>query len=186
MLSSVNPIAGLVRGLSLAAAAVLMLAASPGRPAQAMSLITPSAAPSARNVSDDLMTQVHGGHGGGGFHGGGGGGFHGGGFHGGGWHGGGFHGGGFHGGGWHGGGAAFHGGGFRYGGYGFAHHGFHRHFFGGGYGYPYYYGDDYPYYFYPFHHCRIVWTYYGPHRVCGWHGWHHWHHRHFWHHRRHW
>jgi hypothetical protein len=182
MMRIANPVARLVRGFSLAAAAALMLAAGPGKPAQAMSLITPSAAGSAKYVSEGLMTQARGGGhggGGGGFHGGGGGGFHGGGggFHGGGggFHGGGggfhgFSGGGFHGGGgWHGGGFrgggihsghVFHGGGFR-----FAHH--HRHFFHGGYD-PYYYGD-----YYPYHRCRIIWTYYGPRRVCHWHRWHH-------------
>jgi hypothetical protein len=113
-------VAGLVRGFSLAAAAVLMLAAVPGKPAQAMSLITPSAAPSAKYASEGLMTQVRGGGGhGGGFHGFGGGGFHGGGIH----YGHVFHGGGFRHGGYH-----------RYGGFRFAHH--HRHFFHGGY-YPY-------------------------------------------------
>ena len=86
-------------------------------------------------------------------------------------HGGGFHGGGFHafhgGGGWHGGGFR-HGGFHHFGGPRFAH--FHRrHFFYGGY---------YPYYYYP-RHCRIIWTYYGPRRVCGWRHWHRWH-RHYW------
>jgi hypothetical protein len=162
MMRIANPLAGLVRGLSLAATAVLMLAAAPGKPAQAMSLVTPSAAPSAKYAVEGLMTQVHGGGhgGGGGFHGGGGGGFHGG--------GGGFHsfgGGGFHGGGFHGGGIRY--GGFHHGGFRFAHHHFHRHFFYGGY-YPYYY-DDY----YPYHRCRIIRTYYGLRRVCHWHRWHH-------------
>jgi hypothetical protein len=155
---------GLVRSLTIAAAATLFVAL-PIQRARAMSLITPGASPST-NAATDGPIQVHGGggHGGGGFHGGG---FHGGGFHGGGFHGGGFHA--FHGGGgWHGGG--WHGGGFRYG--GFHHFGGHRfahfhrrHFFYGGY---------YPYYYYP-HHCRIIWTYYGPRRVCGWHHWHRWH-----------
>ena len=91
---------------------------------------------------------------GGGGHGGGG--FHAGGFHG------GFHGGGIHV------GRAFHGGGVGFG---------HRHHFHGGYYAPYYY--DYPY-----RHCRIIWTHYGPRRVCGYHHWyrHHWHHRHWRHH----
>jgi hypothetical protein len=158
------------------AAAVLMLAAVPGKPAQAMSLITPSAAPSAKYASEGLMTQVRGGGGrGGGGHGGGGGGFHGG---GGGFHG--FGGGGFHGGGIHY-GHVFHGGGFRYGGYHryggfrFAHH--HRHLFDGGY-YPYYYGD-----YHPYHRCRIIWTHYGRRRVCHWHHWYRGHYRHYWHHR---
>jgi hypothetical protein len=154
---------GLVRSLTIAAAATLFVAL-PGQRTQAMSLITPGASPSANATADELIQVRGGGHGGGGH---GGGGFHGGGFHGGGFHGGGFHGGGFHafhgGGGWHGGG--WHGGGFRhFGGHRFVH--FHRrHFFYGGY---------YPYTYYP-HYCRIIWTYYGPRRVCGWHHWHRWH-----------
>ena len=152
---------GFFRGLAFAAAAALMCSTAPLQRADAMSLITPGATPTARAATDGLMTEVRGGHGGGGFHGGG---FHGG-FHGGGFHG--FHGGGgWHGGGWHGGGFRY--GGFHhYGGYRFAHfHHFHRRFFyGGGY---------YPYYHHTF--CRIVWTYYGPRRVCGWR---HWYHRHY-------
>ena len=35
-----------------------------------------------------------------------------------------------------------------------------------------YYGGYYPYYHYP-RRCRIIWTYYGPHRICRWHRWHH-------------
>jgi hypothetical protein len=151
-----------VRSLTLAAAAMLLLSAAPQH-AQALSLVTPGTAPVAKTASDEII-QVRGGHGGGG-HGGGG---HGGGFHGGGFHGGGFHGGGFHGGGFHGG---WHGGGWHSGGWhrGFHRHGFvrfhHRHFFHGGY-YPYY-----GYYHHP--HCRIIRTYYGWRRVCGWHHWHH-------------
>jgi hypothetical protein len=173
---------GLVRCLSFAAAAALMLAAAPSQPAQAMSLITPSASPAAKNVSEGMLTEIRGGHGGGGggghgggggFHGGGGGGFHGG---------GGAHfggGGGFHGGGAHFGGGGFHGGGMHAGGFRGGFHGFHhRHFFGGGY-YPYY---DEPYY-YPA--CRIVLTVYGPRRICGHHRWHRWYHRHHWHHHHH-
>jgi hypothetical protein len=148
---------GLVRGWSLAAAAMLMLSIVPGQRADAMSLINPAAAPTAQHASDALTTQVRGGGG----HGGGG---HGGGFHGG---GGGFHGGGFHGGGFHGGG--FHGGGFRYGGYGggYRHH-FHRGFYA-----PIYYGPSYYYYPRP---CRVIWTHYGRRRICHFHHWHH--HRH--------
>ena len=93
------------------------------------------------------------------FRGGGGGGFHGGGFHGGGWHGGGWHGGGWHGGGFR------YGGLHHFGGYRFAH--VHRRQF--------FYGGYYPYYSYP-HYCRVIWTYYGPHRVCGWRHWH----RYYW------
>jgi hypothetical protein len=139
---------GLVRSLTIAAAAMLF-AALPGQRAQAMSLITPGASPATNAATNGLIQVRGGGHAGGGGHGGGG--FHGGGFHGGGgWHGGGWHGGGFRHGGFH-----------HFGGHRFAH--FHRrHFFYGGY---------YPYYSYP-HHCRIIWTYHGPRRVCGWHHWH--------------
>jgi hypothetical protein len=182
----------LVRPLGLAAAAMLMLSAAPGQRAEALSLINPGAAPAAKAASDGLTIPVigRGGGGGGGFHGGGGGG--GGGFHGG---GGGFHGGG---GGFQGGGAVFHGGGFRsgpvfqgggfrsshvfrggfrHGGFAFRHH--HRRFFVGGYyyDYPYY---DYPYYYYPYRRCHIVWTHYGPRRVCHFRHWrhHYWRHHH--------
>lgn len=154
--------------------------------------------------------------GGGGFHGGGGGGFHGGGgaaFHGGGggaafhaapaFHGGGggggfragpaFHGGGvaaFHGGGFRA-GPAFHGGGVRYGGgyhRGFAYrpHFHHRHVYGYGYGYEPDYYPAYTSYYYPHRRCRVIWTHYGPRRVCHyrpWHRPHHWRHRHHRHHR---
>jgi len=158
-----------LRLLGLAAVAMLMLSAGTARRAEAMTPINPTALPAAKAASDDLVTQVR--HGGGG-HGGGG---HGGGFHG----GGGFRGGGGHFGGFHGGGfraaPAFHGGGIRYGGV--------RHYGGGGfhrygiyrphYGYRhfhrrYYYGGYYPYYHYP-RRCRIIWTYYGPRRICRWH-----------------
>ena len=154
---------GFVRGLCLAAAAVFALSAVPAQRAEAMSPINPGAAPQANSA--DLI-QVRGGHGGGG----GGHGFGGG--HMGGGHFSGAH---FGGGGWHGARVA-HFGGYRYG--GFRHYGGHRfaHFhhrrFYGGYGY-------YPYYYH--HRCRIVWTYYGPRRVCWhrhWHRWHHW--RHYW------
>jgi hypothetical protein len=208
MMTIAKPVRGLIRRfggyLSLAAAAVLALSAASIQRAEALSLINPGAAPAAKAVSGELSTQVRfGGHGGGGgFHGGGGG-FHGG---GGGVHigGGGFHAGGpvFHGGGMRYGGAVFRGGGYRaapafrggsyrfsavrYGGHRFGGHRFaHRHHFRGGYGgyYPYY-DDDYPYY-YSYHRCRVVWTYYGPRRVCHWHHWrHHHHHRH--HHYRYW
>jgi hypothetical protein len=165
-----------VRGLALAAAAMLMLSLAAGQRAQAMSRITPGASP-AKAASDGLI-QVRGGHGGG--HGGGG---HGGGFYGGGFHGGG---GGMHafrggGGGWHGGGG-WQGGGMRFGGF-HHHHGFahfhHRRFFYGSY-YPSYY----PYYYH--HRCRVIWTYYGPRRVCGYRHWYRWHHYRRWHHRHYW
>ena len=151
----------------LAAATLLVLSAAPGQRAEALSLVNPGAAPTAKYASEGLATEVHGGRGGGGggFHGGGGGGFHGG--------GGGFHGGSavFRGGGFRS-GPVFHGGGIRYGGFrygGYRHGGYrfahHRHFRGGYYGY---YG---PYYY---HRCRIIWTYYGPRRVCHYHHWHRW------------
>lgn len=166
---------GFVRSLALAAAAVLTLSIAAGQRADAMSLMTPGASP-AKAADEGVIPVRGGGHGGGGhggFHGGG---FHGGGFHGGGFHGGGFHGGGFHGfhggGGWHGGGFRHYGGFHHYGGYRVAH--FHHRRFYGGY-YPYYY-SSYP-------HCRIIYTYYGPRRVCG--GYHHWHRRH-WHRRYYW
>jgi hypothetical protein len=83
---------------------------------------------------------------------------------GGGWHGGGGH--------WHGGGGWHHGGGWHGGGFHVARF-HHRHFYGGYY--PAYYGG---YYYHPA--CRIVWTYYGPRRICGYHHW--WHRRwHRWH-----
>jgi hypothetical protein len=152
---------GFVRSACLAAAAVFALSAVPIARAAAMSPINPGIAPPAQATADDLTIQVRGGHGGGGGgHMGGGGGHFGGGHIGGGHFGGHFGGGGWHGGGWHGARVA-HFGGF--------HRGFHhRRFFHGGY-YPYYY----PYYH---HRCRIVWTYYGPRRVCWHRHWHRWHH----------
>ena len=161
---------GLVRSLCLAAAAVFTLSAVTIERATAMSPIKPGLAPS--SSPGDLTIQVRGGGGGGG-HGGGGGGHFGGGGGGhfgggGGGHFGGGHFGGAHfgGGGWHGAGVA-HFGGFHRGGFGHFHH--HRRFFVGGGYYPYYY----PYYH---HRCRIVWTYYGPRRVCWHRHWHRWHH----------
>jgi hypothetical protein len=144
-----------MRLLGLAAVAALILSAATARRAEAMTPINPTALPAARATSDDMMIQVRGG-------GGHGGGFHGGGFHGGG-HFGGFHGGGFHGG--------FHGGGFHYGGWG----GYHRHwgyrpFYGYRHFHRRFYGGYYPYY-YP-RPCRVIWTYYGPRRICHWHRWH--------------
>lgn len=179
-----------MRLLGLAAAATLMLSAGTARRAEALTLINPATSPATKAAADDLVTQVRhgGGHGGHGFHGGG---FRGGGFHGGGRHIGGFHGGGFRGGhvgGFRGGhiggfraGPAFHHrhvggfrhGGFRPGGYG----GYHRHWghHRPHYGYrhfrrPHYVGGYYPYYNYP-RRCRIIWTYYGPRRVCHWPRW---------------
>src|SRR3954452_268898 len=171
-----------MRLLGIAAAATLMLSAGTTRPAEAMTPIKPTALPAAKAASGDVIPVRHGGGGGG--HGGGGhgGGFHGGGCHGGGgFHGGGGHIGGFRGGGFHAGGfraaPAFHGGGYRYG--GVRHYGgYHRY---GGYRPAYYghrhfhrryYGGYYPYYSHP-RRCRVIWTYYGPRRVCRWHRWHH-------------
>jgi hypothetical protein len=153
---------GFVRSACLAAAAVFALSAVPIERAAAMSPINLGLAPSAQSAVGDVI-QVRG-HGGGG---------HGGGGHIGGGHFGAAHIGGarFVGGGWHGARVA-HFGGYRYGGYRFAR--FHHHrrfFFHRGY-YPYY--SYYPYY----HRCRIIWTYYGPRRVCWhrhWHRWHRWH-----------
>jgi hypothetical protein len=183
----------LAQSFGIAATAVWVMSAT--QRAEALSPVSPAASPIARMAADAMITEVHGhGGGGGGFHGGGGG-FHGGGggFHGGAaFHGGGavFHGGGFrsaapvfHGGGLHtlhGGGFYHHDGGARF---VFAHHHHHRHFGLGFYGYGY---DDYPAYYYDYpRRCRIIYTDYGPRRICHYHRWHHrWHHyRH--HHRRH-
>lgn len=159
MRSIANRFSAFARTLAVTAAGFLMLSAVANEPAEA-ALVSPAGAPSARQVSDALTTEVRfgGGHGGG-FHGGG---FRGGGFHGGGFRGGGFHGGGFRGGHFHGGSfRAFHGG-YRYGGARFVHR---RHF------YRPYYG-----YYAPYYHrrCRIIWTYHGPRRVCWRRHWHHW------------
>jgi hypothetical protein len=158
-----------VRSFGLAVAAMLALSAAPGQRAEARSPSNPGAVSIAKYLSDGLTTEVRfgggRGGGGGGFHGGGGGGLHGGGaaFHGGGFRSGGavFRGGGFRA------GHVFRGGGYRYGGYRFAHR---HHFRSRFYGYA-------PYYYYP-HRCRIVWTYYGPRRIC-YHRHHRWHHRGF-------
>ena len=141
---------GLVRCLSLAAAAMLALSAAGSQRAEALSLINPGAVPAAKYASNGLTTEVRGGHG----HGG---------------HGGAFRGGGFR----SGGAAGFRGGGFRQGGSGIRHHRhhFHRHF---------YYAPSY--YYYPHRYCRIVWTYYGPRKICRYRPW--WHHRHYHRHHR--
>jgi len=137
----------LVRSLSLAGTAMLVLSIAASQRTEAMSPINPGLSSTAQHASDALTIPVHGGHGG---HGGG---------H---WGGGGGH--------WHGGFARFH----------------QRRFLYGGY-YPYYDSD---YYYYPA--CRVVWTYWGPRRIC-YHGhyWHRWHRYHYWHrhhrwHYRHW
>jgi hypothetical protein len=174
-----DPGRGLVRCLGLAAAAVLVLSAAFGQRAEALSLINPGAAPIAKYASDGLTTEVRGGHGGGGhgFHGSGG--FKSGGavFHGGVIRSSGpvFHGSGFrtaH---------VFHGGGFRHGGFAFRHHHFHQHFYYA----PSYYAPSY--YYYPYRYCRVIWTYYGPRRICHYRHWrhHHWRHHHHRHHRFH-
>lgn len=174
-----------MRLLGLAAAATLMLSAGTARRAEALTLINPATSPAAKAAADDLVTQVRhgGGPGGGRFHGGGG--FRGGGFHGGGFRGG--HIGGFRGGSFHrahvGGfraGPAFHHRhvgyrhhGFRYGGHGgyHRHWGHHRPYYRHRHVYrPYYVGGYYPAYSYP-RRCRIVFTYYGPRRVCHWPRW---------------
>jgi hypothetical protein len=161
---------GIVRRAGLVAIAAVALTAATQERAQALSLATPGALPVAKYASENLI-EVRGGRGGGGFHGGGGRGFHGGG-------GGGFRGG-FHGGGMRSSGFAYRGGGYRaahiyrgggyrysglrYGGHRHAYHRpfvhrrhFHRRFYA-----PAYY--SYPRY-YP--RCRIVWTYYGPRKIC--------------------
>ncbi len=182
MMKIPDPRCGLVRcsarALGLAAAAMLVLSAAPSRRAEALSLINPGAAPTAKMASGALTTEVRGGGHGGGGHVGGGGSYHGGG----GYHGGGaFHGAAIHAGGFRSSGAMFHGGGFqtarvfhggglRHGGFAFRHH--RRHFF---YGASYY---DYPYYYYPYRRCHIVWTYYGPRRVCHYRHWRHHYRRH--------
>ncbi len=173
---------GLVRCLGVTAAAVFALAASQQR-AEALSLASPGTAPVAKYATDGLTTEVRhggGGHGGGGFRGGGAA-FHGGGFRGGGmaiqrggfraasvYRGGGFR-------------AArvYHGGGYRYG-YRHAYHRpyFHhrRHFHRRFYVAPAYYG--YPsYYGYRHRYCRVIWTYYGPRKICKFRPW--WRHRYY-------
>lgn len=171
MLKVPDPGRGFVRRLGFAAAAIFVLSAASSHRAEALSPVNPGAAPAANSVSDELITEVRGG----GHHGGGGGG----GVHvGGGMRVGG--GGGMHIGRGYGGGSVFHSsrfrsgpvfrGGYRHGGYAFRHH-HHRHFFH----HRRFYGSSY---YYPWRRCRIVWTYYGPRRICHW--------RHRWHHRRYW
>ena len=154
--------ASLIRCLGLAAVATLALLAGTARRAEALSLINPATSTAAKAASDGMITAVRHGGGGHGFHGGG----HFGGYHGG--HVGAFraapmyraHVGGYRYGGYR------HYGGYRYAGYPrFYRHHFHRR----------YYGGYYPYYSYPrYHRCRVIWTYYGPRRVCRWHHWHRW------------
>ena len=172
---------GFVRRLGLAAAAILALAVASQHRAEALSLASPGTAASAKSLTDGLTTQVRGGRGGGGGGHGGGAAFHGGGFRGGGVA---IHGGGFRA------APAFQGGGFRYSGirYGgyrvaphYRHHHVHRRFYA-----PAYYNTP-RYYAYPHRYCRVIWTYYGPRKICRYRPWHrHYHHRHRWHHYRYW
>ena len=161
---------GLVRCLGLAAVAILVLSAATSERAEAVSLINPATAVAAKHVSGGMTTEVRGGHGGGGvgvhaFHSVG----HVGGavYHGSAYRSGPvFHGGRYrtaH---------VFRGGGFRHGGFAFRHHRVHRHF---------YYAPSY--YYYPHRYCRVIWTYYGPRKICRLRPWHHHHWRH--HHRHH-
>ena len=174
-----DPGRGVVRRLGLATAAILALAAASQQRAEALSLASPGTAPSAKYATDGLTTEVrHGGGGGGGGRGGGGG-FHGGGHRGGGavFHGGSyraapvFRGGGFR--------AApvFHGGGYRYG----VRHAYHRPHFVHRHHFHrrIYYAPSYTYYSHRY--CRVVWTYYGPRKICRYRPWRH----HYWRHHRH-
>ena len=125
----------------LLAVAGVVAIASPVQRAEALSLINPASAGAAKYASENLITEVRGGRGGGGgFRGGGGGGFRGG----------------F-------GGGGFRGGGFRSGGFrgGFYRPGFRGGFYGGP---SYYYGYGAPL-IYP-RRCRLIRTYYGLRRVC--------------------
>ena len=154
-----DPGRGLVRRLGVTAAALFAFAAASQQRAEALSLASPGTAPSAKFATDDLTTEVrHGGHGGGGSAA-------------------------FHGGGFRGGGVAIHRGGFRAapvfrgGGmrYGYRHvyhrHHFHRRFYAPSYyGYPYSYG-------YRHRYCRVIWTYYGPRKICKYRPW--WRHRYY-------
>src|ERR1700760_1759527 len=66
MIGTKGPRRSLVHRLGFAAAALLALAAVPGRPAQAMSPVAPGAMPPARPSSDVMTIQMRGPHGGGG------------------------------------------------------------------------------------------------------------------------
>jgi hypothetical protein len=161
--------------------------------AEALSLIGPGTSTSVKDAAEPA-TEIRfgGGHGGGGgFHGGGG-------FRGGGGFGGGFRGGGavFHGGGGF--RPAFHGGGvYRGGGIGYAapmvrhhsyapirHFGYRQVYRPQYYGYrhhirPRYYGYAPVYSHGPRRFCRVIWTYYGPRKICRYKPWrHHWRHHH--------
>ena len=169
---------GLVRRAGLAAVAAFAVTAISHERAEALSLASPAAAPSVKYASEGMTTEVRGGHGGGR---GGGGGFRAG--------GGGFHGGGFRGGGFrsYGGGGfraahIYRGGGYRsFGGYRVHRYAYHRpfvyrrhhvhrrHFFHRRYYAPYY---SYPRCYYGYRVCRVVWTYYGPRKICRCRPWH--------------
>ena len=148
---------GLVRGIGVAAVTIWALAAMAGQRAEALTLVNPGTVPAVKYASEGLTTEVRGGHGGHGGHG-----FHGG-----------FRGGGarFHGGGMRA-GHVFRGGGIRYGGYHVARH-HRRHFV---------FRRHYaPVYYAAYHHrryCRVIWTYYGPRKICRYRPW-------FQHYRRH-
>ena len=75
-----DPGRGLVRRLGVTAAALFAFAAASQQRAEALSLASPGTAPSAKFATDGLTTEVQHGGGGGGFRGGGGGGFRGGGW----------------------------------------------------------------------------------------------------------
>jgi hypothetical protein len=175
---------GAVRCWGLAAAAILLLSAGTSQRAEALSLVNPGATPAAKHASAPLITEVRGGGrggGGGGKMSGGGMAARGAGFSGGAVHAGSFRSGGpIHAGSFRSSGVAFRGasirsghvfsGGFRGSRFAFRHHRFHRGFF---------YGPSYYYDYYP-RRCRIIWTYYGPRRICH-HRWYHHHWRHRWH-----
>lgn len=164
MLRISYPRAHLACCLGLAAIVTVLVSAASSRRAEAVTLINPVASPAAKAASDGLITEVR--------HGGGGHGGHFSGFRG------GFHAariGGLHA------APAYSGhrrigtypyGGYRYVGHPYVrrHHHFYRRYYGG------FYSSYYPYYYaYPrYHRCRIIWTYYGPRRVCHWHRWYRW------------
>ena len=168
-------ISGAARGVRragvMAVAAFAVTAVSHGR-AEALSLASPAGyrqpntpAKAHRGAQVAMAAEDRGG--GGGYHGGGGGGFHGGAIQGGGLRA--YHGGGFR--------AAhiYRGGGYRYGGYrvhamrlitarsitgGILHRRYYA---------PYY---SSPRYYYGYPRCRMVWTYYGPRKICRYRHWH--------------
>ena len=163
---------GLVRRAGLAAIAVVVATVASHQRAEALSPVSPAALPSAKYASEGLTIEVRGGHhgggGGGGFRGGGGGGFRGG------HHGGGgfraYHGGGFRAAHVYRGGGYYRSSGYRVHRYAYHRAFFHRrhfvhrrHFFHRRYYAPYY---SYPRCTCGYRVCRVVWTYYGPRKVC--------------------